>query len=114
VRAEVLLRLSPIVPFNALNYALGITDMSFLSYSVASLFGMIPGTILYCYVGSTLKSVGDIAAGNMQRTPEQEAFFWSLPFRVPHTAKRERLGPSSWRTHFPRITLRVALTPLCL
>ena len=30
----VLLRLSPIVPFNALNYALGITEMRFLSYAV--------------------------------------------------------------------------------
>mmetsp|Transcript_48386 Transcript_48386/g.115144 ORF Transcript_48386/g.115144 Transcript_48386/m.115144 type:complete len:330 (+) Transcript_48386:224-1213(+) len=71
-----LLRLSPIVPFNALNYALGITEMSFLHYAVATLTGMIPGTILYCYIGSTVKSIGDIASGNMEQTPEQQIFFW--------------------------------------
>ncbi|KAJ1477905.1 hypothetical protein T484DRAFT_1819456 [Baffinella frigidus] len=46
--------------------------------TVATLTGMIPGTILYCYIGSTVKSIGDIASGNMEQTPEQQIFFWVL------------------------------------
>jgi uncharacterized membrane protein YdjX (TVP38/TMEM64 family) len=53
-----LLRLSPIFPFNLLNYALGLTKVSFTDYAVASV-GMIPGTILYVYYG---KLAGDVAA----------------------------------------------------
>ena len=53
-----LLRLSPVFPFNLLNYALGLTKVRFLEYFVASV-GMLPGTLLYVYYG---KLVGDVAA----------------------------------------------------
>jgi uncharacterized membrane protein YdjX (TVP38/TMEM64 family) len=53
-----LLRLSPVFPFNLLNYALGLTKVRFVDYLVASV-GMIPGTLLYVYYG---KLAGDVAA----------------------------------------------------
>jgi len=53
-----LLRLTPAVPFNLLNYALGLTRVRFADYAVAS-FGMLPGTLLYVYSG---KLAGDVAA----------------------------------------------------
>lgn len=53
-----LLRLSPAFPFTLLNYALGLTRVSFADYLLASV-GMIPGTILYVYYG---KLAGDVAA----------------------------------------------------
>jgi uncharacterized membrane protein YdjX (TVP38/TMEM64 family) len=53
-----LLRLSPLFPFNLLNYALGLTKVSFADYAVAGL-GMLPGTVLYVYYG---KLAGDVAA----------------------------------------------------
>ena len=53
-----LLRLSPVFPFNLLNYALGLTSIRFVDYVVASI-GMLPGTFLYVYYG---KLVGDLAA----------------------------------------------------
>ena len=53
-----LLRLSPMFPFSLLNYALGLTRVSFADYVVASV-GMIPGTVLYVYYG---KLAGDVAA----------------------------------------------------
>ncbi|OCR00718.1 SNARE associated Golgi family protein [Oscillatoriales cyanobacterium USR001] len=46
-----LTRLSPIFPFNLLNYAFGITKVSLKDYILGS-FGMIPGTIMYVYLGS--------------------------------------------------------------
>ena len=57
-RIVFLLRLSPVFPFNLLNYALGLTRVRFADYLVASL-GMIPGTLLYVYYG---KLAGDVAA----------------------------------------------------
>lgn len=53
-----LLRLSPIFPFNLLNYALGLTQVRLVDYLIASL-GMLPGTLLYVYTG---KLIGDVAA----------------------------------------------------
>src|SRR4029450_2446726 len=53
-----LLRLSPVFPFNLLNYALGLTNVRFVDYVVASI-GIIPGTLLYVYYG---KLAGDVAA----------------------------------------------------
>ncbi|MEW6777296.1 MAG: TVP38/TMEM64 family protein [Bdellovibrionota bacterium] len=65
-----LLRLSPAVPFNFLNYALGLTRVTLRDYMVSSV-GMIPGTILYVYYG---KVAGDLAAlassAKIQKGPE--------------------------------------------
>ncbi len=53
-----LLRLSPAFPFSLLNYALGLTQVRYLDYLLASV-GMLPGTLLYVYYG---KLAGDVAA----------------------------------------------------
>jgi uncharacterized membrane protein YdjX (TVP38/TMEM64 family) len=57
-----LLRLSPVFPFNLLNYALGLTRVRFADYTLACL-GMIPGTLLYVYLGSLVGDLASIAAG---------------------------------------------------
>ncbi|MDH3520747.1 MAG: TVP38/TMEM64 family protein [Myxococcales bacterium] len=62
-----LLRLSPLFPFNLLNYALGLTRVRFVDYLVASL-GMLPGTLLYVYSG---KLAGDVAALAGGAAPER-------------------------------------------
>ena len=53
-----LLRLSPVFPFNLLNYALGLTQVRFRDY-VAAAIGMVPGSLLFTYYG---KLAGDVAA----------------------------------------------------
>ncbi len=57
-----LLRLTPAIPFNLLNYALGLTRIGLSDYAIACI-GMLPGTLLYVYSG---KLAGDVAtlAGN--------------------------------------------------
>ncbi len=55
-----LLRLSPVFPFNGLNYTLGITPVRFSDYLLASAIGMAPGTFLYVYAGY---AAGEVAAG---------------------------------------------------
>ncbi len=57
-RIVFLLRLSPVFPFNVINYALGLTRVTFADYLLASP-GMLPGTLLYVYYG---KLAGDVVA----------------------------------------------------
>ena len=45
-----LLRLSPLFPFNLLNYTLGLTNVSLRDYVLASWIGMLPGTVMYVYL----------------------------------------------------------------
>jgi len=47
-----LTRLSPVFPFSLLNYAYGLTKVSLRDYFLASWIGMMPGTIMYVYLGS--------------------------------------------------------------
>jgi uncharacterized membrane protein YdjX (TVP38/TMEM64 family) len=61
-----LLRLSPLFPFNVLNYALGLTRLSLRDYVVASALGMLPGTVLYVYLGSIVTSASELAAGRSE------------------------------------------------
>jgi uncharacterized membrane protein YdjX (TVP38/TMEM64 family) len=66
-RIVFLLRLSPVFPFNLLNYALGLTRVGFADYVIASV-GMLPGTVLYVYLG---KIAGDVAAAAGGAAPER-------------------------------------------
>ena len=72
-----LTRLCPIFPFNLLNYAFGLTRVKFRSYALASWIGMLPGTIMYVYIGSGLRSLADAAAGGARQTVAQRIFFWA-------------------------------------
>ncbi|HAF02341.1 MAG TPA: hypothetical protein DCO65_00945 [Spartobacteria bacterium] len=47
-----LLRLSPLIPFNFSNYFYGITSISLGAYVAVSAVGIIPGTLLYAYLGA--------------------------------------------------------------
>lgn len=54
-----LARLSPLVPYNLLNYALSVTSVRFRDYVLATWLGMLPITVLYVYTGSIAKSLTD-------------------------------------------------------
>lgn len=58
-----LLRLSPAFPYTALNYILGLTGVKFGHYVLASWAGMLPGTLLYVYIGSIGKAAAEATAG---------------------------------------------------
>ncbi|GFR42230.1 hypothetical protein Agub_g3123 [Astrephomene gubernaculifera] len=59
-----LLRLSPILPYNILNYAAALTPISFISYSLSSAAAIIPWTCLYVYLGTLSTSVvAELARG---------------------------------------------------
>ena len=64
-------RLSPVFPFVLLNYAYGITKVRLRDYFWASLIGMIPGTVLYVYLGALAASV---ATGELPESPARRVF----------------------------------------
>lgn len=67
------LRLSPLIPFNFLNYALGVTNVRFVHYLAASI-GMLPGAFLYVYYGKLAGDVAALAGGTpIARGPEHYA-----------------------------------------
>ena len=68
-------RLSPLIPFNIQNYMYGLTKVSFGQYMLASWIGMMPGTLLYVYLGSAAGTLVEAAAGDVERGPAQTAVF---------------------------------------
>lgn len=67
-RIVALLRLSPVVPFSLQNWALGGTPVSFRAYFLATLFGIMPGTLLYVWIGSLGAAAGSDGAAGPART----------------------------------------------
>jgi uncharacterized membrane protein YdjX (TVP38/TMEM64 family) len=58
-----LTRLSPLFPFNLLNYAYGVTAVRPRDYIAASWLGMLPGTVVYVYAGSAAVNLAQALAG---------------------------------------------------
>jgi uncharacterized membrane protein YdjX (TVP38/TMEM64 family) len=52
-----LTRLSPVFPFNLLNYAFSVTQVSLKDYFFSTWIGITPGTVLYVYLGSLAGSL---------------------------------------------------------
>lgn len=69
-----LTRLSPVFPFNLLNYAFGITGVSLQDYALGSI-GMIPGTVMYVYLGSL---AGDLARLGTVEQPMATTVQWGM------------------------------------
>ena len=74
LKIVLLTRLSPIFPFNLLNYALGITGVSLQDYFLGSV-GMIPGTIMYVYIGSL---AGNLAFIGSESKPDNMILHWVI------------------------------------
>jgi uncharacterized membrane protein YdjX (TVP38/TMEM64 family) len=71
-RIVFLLRLSPLVPFNFLNYALGLTTISVWDFVFASL-GTIPGAFVYAYAG---KVTGEaLALAGQAQVPRDASYY---------------------------------------
>lgn len=74
LKIVLLTRLSPIFPFNLLNYAFGITGVSLKDYIIGSV-GMIPGTIMYVYIGSLASNLAAICT---QTQPTNPTLQWTI------------------------------------
>ena len=71
-----LIRLSPAFPFNVLNYALGLTQVSFIDNLIGTA-GIIPGTFMYVYIGSLAGSLATIGT-ETELAPEAQTAQWVI------------------------------------
>ena len=97
-----LLRLSPVFPFNLLNYSLGLTKVRFADYVLASI-GMLPGSLLYTWSGVVVGDVIRLAGGG---GPERGPAYYTVVVLglaatvavtalVTRTARRGALGEAT-------------------
>ena len=70
-----LTRLSPLFPYNLLNYAWGISSVRLSRYVLASWMGMIPGTSLYVYLGAAASDISQLFSGASGEAVGQEWLF---------------------------------------
>jgi uncharacterized membrane protein YdjX (TVP38/TMEM64 family) len=61
-----LTRLSPVFPFNLLNYAYGVTAVKPRDYVLGSWIGMFPATVLYVYAGSAAANIAEALSGKVE------------------------------------------------
>jgi uncharacterized membrane protein YdjX (TVP38/TMEM64 family) len=104
-KVVILLRLQPVIPFNMLNYALGLTSIRWRDYALASWIGMLPATILYVYLGSIMSDVSDLLRGRPNSGVAGRVLLWgglvSLAVlvwwlgRIAKRALREEMGPDA-------------------
>jgi uncharacterized membrane protein YdjX (TVP38/TMEM64 family) len=88
-----LTRLSPVFPYTLLNYAYSLTGVSFGVYFLASWIGMVPGTVMYVYLGSGLKNLAQLFSGDYEGgTGAQVLFFGGLAATVVVTVYVTRLA----------------------
>ena len=67
LKIMILLRLSPLIPFNALDYISGVTSISLRDYTVA-LVALLPGALLLCFVGASASSLSDATTTSTGKT----------------------------------------------
>lgn len=72
-----LIRLSPAFPFNLLNYVLGLTQVSLRDYVLGTV-GILPGTVMYVYLGSLFGNLATIGAGGELNDPQAAMVQWAL------------------------------------
>lgn len=70
-----LLRLSPFFPYNVMNYVLGLSQVSFGRYVLATWLGLLPTSLFYVYVGSAAQNLASLASGEGEAPPGQSAMF---------------------------------------
>lgn len=85
LRIMLILRLSPILPSNVLNYITGATKLSSWHYFISS-FSMIPSKMMYVYIGTVISNLNDITdakiIGHHNRAVELIVMAFCIVFTV--------------------------------
>ncbi len=76
LKVILLTRLSPLFPFGLLNFTYGLSDVKIRDFTFG-MIGILPGTILYCSLGSfalKISNFGEVLSGRSTIS----SFIWSL------------------------------------
>jgi uncharacterized membrane protein YdjX (TVP38/TMEM64 family) len=74
-RIVLLTRLSPLFPYVVLNYAFSLTRVPFRTFVLVSWVGMLPGALMYVYLGASLKELSEVLDGQIRQEPWQRVVF---------------------------------------
>ena len=88
------LRVNPVVPYNALNFASGLSKVPLRPYILASVFGVLPAIVVYAYFADA------VIAG---ATGARERAFWHIAIAGVVIILLS-FGPSTWRRLFQRLS----------
>jgi uncharacterized membrane protein YdjX (TVP38/TMEM64 family) len=88
------LRVNPVVPYNALNFASGLSKVPLRPYTVASLLGVLPAIFVYAYFADA------VIAG---ATGARERAFWHIAIAGVVIILLS-FGPATWRRLFQRLS----------
>ncbi|MEW6494752.1 MAG: TVP38/TMEM64 family protein [Cyanobacteriota bacterium] len=77
LKIVLLTRLSPVFPFNLLNYVFGVTQVSLKDYVLGSL-GILPGTVMYVYIGSLVGNLALLGAVNQPINLKTRVIQWVI------------------------------------
>ena len=91
-RFVALMRLVPLVPFNLLNYAFGLTRIRFSHYLLATGIAIIPGVVAYTWLGHAGRGALAGDAGAIKGVMIALALLAGVAF-VPRLVGRLRKGP---------------------
>lgn len=95
-----MLRLSPAVPFNLQNYLYGLTKVRFWPCVLTSWVAMLPGTLMYVYLGVAGRAGLEAASGGRARTPAEWALIVvGLMATIAVTVYVTRLARRAMREH---------------
>lgn len=75
LKIVILTRLSPVFPFTLLNYAFGVTQVALKDYAIGSV-GMIPGILMYVYIGSLAGGLATLGTTELSR--EAQLAQWGI------------------------------------
>jgi len=75
LKVVLLTRLSPLFPYNFLNYAYSVTGVRFRDFLLGSWIGMLPGTVMYAYLGSGARTLAGLAADEGERSAAEIVLF---------------------------------------
>jgi uncharacterized membrane protein YdjX (TVP38/TMEM64 family) len=110
-----LLRLSPIFPFNLLNYALGLSRISLKDYAIGTT-GILPGTIMYVYLGHLVGDLATLGTGDEMQNPQAAMVRWvvnivGLLATIAVTVYITRLAQRALNESLPASSKPMADTP---
>ncbi len=99
-----LVRLSPVFPFNLLNYGLGLTKISLQDYILGTT-GILPGTFLYVYLGSLAGSLATLGTGEPPNNP-------LITGSIRVLALVATLAVTAYVTRIAQVALQQSVSPL--
>ena len=101
-----LTRLSLVLPFNLLNYAYGVTSVRPGTHFIATASGMLPAVVLYVYLGTLARDLGEILSGNA--TPSDLGYWLAaagITMIIVLTWTIHRAASRALQRHLPPVDL---------